>query len=154
MGKHRSPDVLARRALYNSTRWRKASKAYLRVNRVCVYCGGPATMVDHVYHGPDWCQRFFSEQNWAASCRPCNSRKSWQGKEAQDNGNATRHADHARFKKAGVLPGGYRARGGGAKPSHVEPNATGRPTSFIRKPQKTKAALVAQLRGKPNGKDD
>jgi len=48
-------------------------KAFLGEHRTCVYCGAPATQVDHVVPisrgGAD------DISNFAASCAPCNLRK-------------------------------------------------------------------------------
>lgn len=65
--------------IYNN-RWRKASKAYLKDNPLCVYCKKedrltPATEVDHIIpHGGDM-KRFWDKSNWQSLCKKCHSKK-------------------------------------------------------------------------------
>lgn len=64
---------------YNK-RWQKASKQYLALNPLCVYCGKrgivtAATCVDHIIPHKGDNRLFWDQSNWAASCIPCNSRK-------------------------------------------------------------------------------
>ncbi len=55
--------------------WQKASKAYLKKHRTCVYCGNPAECVDHIVAHKGDKNLFWLSSNWAASCIKCNSRK-------------------------------------------------------------------------------
>lgn len=60
---------------YNS-KWQKASKGYLRNHPICVQCGEPATVVDHIEpHRQDW-SKFWNSDNWQALCVRCHNRKS------------------------------------------------------------------------------
>lgn len=65
--------------IYNN-RWRKASKAYLKDNPLCVYCKKedrltPATEVDHIIpHGGDM-KLFWNKSNWQSLCKKCHSKK-------------------------------------------------------------------------------
>lgn len=58
-------------SLYNSSRWRKASKEYLKSNPVCAKCGQPATEVHHVipHRGDE--SVFWAESNWQGLCHMC-----------------------------------------------------------------------------------
>lgn len=58
-------------------KWEKARAAFLAKpeNKLCVYCGDVATLVDHkIAHKGDM-KLFWRQSNWVASCRRCNSRK-------------------------------------------------------------------------------
>lgn len=63
-------------------RWKKARKHYLAQNPLCVYCERAgrlraATCVDHIVaHKGDPVLFWDVENNWAASCRQCNTAKS------------------------------------------------------------------------------
>jgi 5-methylcytosine-specific restriction protein A len=65
--------------IYNN-RWRKASKAYLKDNPLCVHCKKedrltPATEVDHIIpHGGDM-KLFWDKSNWQSLCKKCHSKK-------------------------------------------------------------------------------
>lgn len=78
-------------------RWAIASKAFLRENPLCYYCGlkgviVAATCVDHfVPHKGDE-ELFWDGENWRASCAPCNNSKRdlpfsewWAQREAEEN---------------------------------------------------------------------
>ena len=61
-------------------RWRKASKAFLRANPLCVRCKAEgkyvkATVVDHVipHRGDE--RLFWDQSNWQALCKQCHDRK-------------------------------------------------------------------------------
>ena len=65
--------------LYN-WQWRKESKAFLRENPLCYYCGlqgrtTAATCVDHAEPHRGDPEKFWNRRNWRASCGPCNSAK-------------------------------------------------------------------------------
>ena len=56
-------------------RWQRTRRAFLRVNPLCVACGRPATIVDHIDglgplapHGHDWA-------NLQSLCWSCHSKK-------------------------------------------------------------------------------
>jgi len=54
--------------------WRKARAIYLIAHPVCVMCGAPATVVDHIIpHGGDD-RLFWDQHNWQALCTPCHSK--------------------------------------------------------------------------------
>jgi hypothetical protein len=139
-------DVRARQKLYRSYRWQKVSRAYLAQHPTCAYCGGHSDVVDHIHHGEGWQRRFFDPTNWAPACRSCNSRKAWQGQEAVDNGNATRHLLRNHQRRQGVLPGGYRARGGGCISKTPGGNVTRGSTENFLTPQTRMESLVEKLR--------
>lgn len=67
------------RRLYDSVAWRKAAKAFLAKNPLCVICLArgrhePARIVDHIKpHGGDT-GLFWDRTNWQALCAPCHSR--------------------------------------------------------------------------------
>ena len=67
----------AAKALYASTRWRKARKSYLARHPICVTakCGKPATEVDHVipHHGDP--ELFWDPRNWQGMCKRHHSAK-------------------------------------------------------------------------------
>ena len=60
--------------------WRKASKAFLKKNPLCVYCHRDdrvtaAAEVDHVIpHGGDR-NLFWDQSNWQPLCKKCHSKK-------------------------------------------------------------------------------
>jgi 5-methylcytosine-specific restriction protein A len=68
------------RQLYQTARWRRRSKAFLRrvANVLCVWCQAEglttaATTVDHEppHHGD--VTLFWDESTWRGACRSCNS---------------------------------------------------------------------------------
>lgn len=66
------------RRWYDTPRWRKARKAFLARNPLCVLCARmgrdvPATVVDHIKpHKGDY-DRFWNQDNWQALCASCHS---------------------------------------------------------------------------------
>lgn len=61
-------------------RWRKASKAFLRANPLCVRCVAEgkyvkATVVDHVISHRGDERLFWDQGNWQAMCKQCHDRK-------------------------------------------------------------------------------
>ena len=65
--------------IYNN-RWRKASKAYLKDNPLCVYCKKedrltPATEVDHIIPPDGHMKLFWDKSNWQSLCKKCHSKK-------------------------------------------------------------------------------
>ena len=106
----------ARRALYQSTRWRRERREYLASHRWCVHCGARATIVDHVHgHDRHWLARFWDRTGWQALCQPCHSRKTMT-QDARHNGSFQRSirngfgASHAQrilaMRGQGTPPGG------------------------------------------------
>lgn len=68
------------RMLYRDPNWRKASKAFLRANPLCVDCDElgvvePATDVDHIVPHKGDRALFWRRSNWQALCHRCHSRK-------------------------------------------------------------------------------
>jgi 5-methylcytosine-specific restriction protein A len=66
--------------LYNSTRWRKARKAFLNEHPLCAECARQsrlttAKVVDHVQDHKGDLGLFWSEDNWEALCVTCHNRK-------------------------------------------------------------------------------
>ncbi|RVV99714.1 HNH endonuclease [Mesobaculum littorinae] len=67
-------------ALYRTSAWRKAAKAYLAWNPLCVDCGQlggvePAVEVDHIERHRGDPAKFWDRSNWQPLCRRCHSRK-------------------------------------------------------------------------------
>lgn len=67
-------------ALYKLAAWRKASRAWLRNNPICVDCDELglvvlASEVDHVAPHRGDRQKFWDRSNWQSLCKPCHSRK-------------------------------------------------------------------------------
>ncbi len=65
--------------IYNN-RWRKASKAYLKENPLCVQCEKegrliPATEVDHIIPHCGDMKLFWNRSNWQPLCKSCHSKK-------------------------------------------------------------------------------
>lgn len=56
-----------------SSRWNKASKTYLVRNPTCVYCGQPATLVDHKKRHFGDQALFWDTSNWQSMCVTCHS---------------------------------------------------------------------------------
>lgn len=73
----------AERRGYDS-KWRKARKAYLRRNPLCVECMRegrltPATVIDHIipHRGDE--RLFWNQGNWQPLCQSCHNRKTGNG---------------------------------------------------------------------------
>ena len=82
-GKQRSPEAIARKRLYSSSRWRKLRIHYLSVHPYCVECQREgrlqlATVVDHSrgHAGSDWRQRFFDPDALQSLCAEHHAPKS------------------------------------------------------------------------------
>lgn len=61
-------------------RWRKASKAHLAANPLCVPCKEKgvcesATIVDHIVPHKGDEELFWDESNWQSICKPCHDSK-------------------------------------------------------------------------------
>jgi len=63
----------ARKRGYDN-RWDKARAAYLLKHPICVKCGAPATVVDHVVPHRGDNKLFWNSANWQPLCTPCHSR--------------------------------------------------------------------------------
>lgn len=66
--------------LYNSERWRRARRAFLRDHPLCAECGRGgrttlATVVDHVVPHRGDPERFWDESNWQPLCTRCHNVK-------------------------------------------------------------------------------
>ena len=62
--------------LYDSQKWRKARKRFLKQNPLCVYCQrsgrtSAATIVDHIVPHKNNKKLFWNEKNWQALCKNC-----------------------------------------------------------------------------------
>ena len=55
--------------------WRKARRAFLKVNPQCCKCGVPATTIDHIVPHNGDLNLFWDRNNWQPLCQPCHSRK-------------------------------------------------------------------------------
>ena len=68
------------KAIYNNSRWAKASKTFRERNPLCAHClergiTTPAACVDHIIpHGYDW-KLFWDSNNWQSLCWSCHSIK-------------------------------------------------------------------------------
>lgn len=58
-----------------STRWQRISRQYLRQHPLCVRCGRPAQVVDHIMPHRGKEQLFWDESNWQALCKACHDKK-------------------------------------------------------------------------------
>lgn len=64
--------------LYHCDRWRRERKEFLKENPSCVYCGEPATLIDHVIpHNGDE-TLFWEKSNWQPLCAACHKKKTWK----------------------------------------------------------------------------
>ena len=144
---NRSPDGEARRELYNSTQWRAFSKDYLARYPVCELCGEKATITDHAQgHAGDWLARFWVGP-FRPVCRSCNSR---EGHKKYQRSDSYKAINERRAKlKAGVLPGGYRDRGGGAQQRPEGPYDTGNSMEIRCRGQSgpSRNSIIDKLRG-------
>jgi len=96
-----SEDLLKRKKLYGSWRWKKARSAFLKQHPDCVDCGAPAKIVDHTAgHSDHWEVLFWYQELWQPVCKPCHSKR-------------TIHRDEGGFG----FGRGHRGRLGGAKGS-------------------------------------
>lgn len=62
-----------------SEAWRKARKGFLRKNPVCVGCGRPATVVDHIVPHRGDKDLFWDRDNWQPLCVYCHNAKTARG---------------------------------------------------------------------------
>ena len=82
-----SPDALRGGASQRGydTKWRRARKAYLRKDPLCIICREegrltPATVVDHIIPHRGDPGLFWDENNWQPLCKDCHDRKTGYGK--------------------------------------------------------------------------
>lgn len=66
------------RRLYDSVRWRKASKLFLSNNPLCVFCErmgrlSSANLVDHIIPHENDYNKFWDQSNWQGLCYTCHS---------------------------------------------------------------------------------
>lgn len=54
-------------------KWREARAAFLAVNRTCVRCGAPATVINHKTPHKGDRALFWRRSNWEAVCAPCHN---------------------------------------------------------------------------------
>jgi 5-methylcytosine-specific restriction enzyme A len=64
--------------MYDSVRWRKAGKLYLKEHPLCIMCKQlgrdvRATVVDHVIEHKGDYDLFWNEGNWQSLCATCHS---------------------------------------------------------------------------------
>ncbi len=50
------------------SKWQKARAEYLRANSLCVECGEPATVVDHIVPHKGDMKKFWDRSNWQSLC--------------------------------------------------------------------------------------
>ena len=77
MHKHLAPSMRSDNpyvSMYNS-KWKQASRQYLKSHIVCSKCMSRATVVDHIipHHGD--VSLFWSHDNWQALCSKCHNTK-------------------------------------------------------------------------------
>jgi 5-methylcytosine-specific restriction endonuclease McrA len=58
--------------------WERESKAFLAAHPVCIACGSPATVVDHLIPHRGNQKLFWMRENWRPMCKPCHDRKTAQ----------------------------------------------------------------------------
>ena len=73
-------DQTEERQWIHSTRWRKASKAFLDEHPLCAEClrkgrDEAAYLVDHIEPHRGSYEKFWSEGNWQSMCTPCHEGK-------------------------------------------------------------------------------
>ena len=59
---------------YNSAKWRKTSKAFLKNNPLCIECKHPAVITDHIEEIRDGGSKYDWE-NLQPMCRSCHNKK-------------------------------------------------------------------------------
>lgn len=87
-----SPDLVERKRLYTSQRWRELRSRELRRNPKCFFCGAPSEVLEHIVgHGedamevaqvlrlpgvsPDWRERFWRGP-FCGTCKKCAASRS------------------------------------------------------------------------------
>ncbi|MCB1522495.1 MAG: HNH endonuclease [Rhodoblastus sp.] len=61
-------------------KWEKERATYLAAHPRCVYCGEPASIVDHIVPHRGDRSLFWRRSNWQALCAPCHN----GGKQSQE----------------------------------------------------------------------
>lgn len=69
------PEPRQHNRFYYTSAWRKARKEYIQEHPVCVICGKPAEIVDHIVPLKDGGAEL-DERNLQSTCWSCHSRKS------------------------------------------------------------------------------
>lgn len=64
--------------LYESARWRKESKDFLKKYPVCFICGKPSRITDHIIPHRGDVTLFWDQNNWQPMCWSCHSRKTFK----------------------------------------------------------------------------
>ena len=62
-------------SLYETSEWRKRRREFLKKYPICVICGKPATIADHITPHRGDLSLFYDEQNLQPMCQACHSRK-------------------------------------------------------------------------------
>lgn len=65
-------------SLYESARWRKISREFLKKYPVCLICGKPARIADHITPHRGNLELFYDESNLQPMCWSCHSRKTFR----------------------------------------------------------------------------
>ena len=81
--KHKQPDRPSSASRGYNAKWRKASKAFLRKNPLCVMClkegrYTAATVVDHIKPHRGDSTLMWDSSNWQALCKSCHDKKTWR----------------------------------------------------------------------------
>ncbi len=63
--------------LYNTSRWRKTSKDFLKKYPQCFICGKPARIADHITPHRGDLTLFYDESNLQPMCWSCHTRKTF-----------------------------------------------------------------------------
>lgn len=64
--------------LYESARWRKESKEFLKKYPICFICGKPSRITDHIVPHRGDVTLFWDQSNWQPMCWSCHSRKTFK----------------------------------------------------------------------------
>lgn len=64
--------------LYETARWKKMSKDFLKKYPICFICGKPAKIADHITPHRGDVNLFFNEDNLQPMCWSCHSRKTFE----------------------------------------------------------------------------
>lgn len=57
--------------LYKTKRWRNSSKNFRLAHPICVFCGAPGEVVDHIIPHKGNRALFFDPRNWQTLCKRC-----------------------------------------------------------------------------------
>ena len=64
--------------LYESARWRRESKEFLKKYPCCFICGKPSKITDHIIPHRGDVTLFWDQSNWQPMCWSCHSRKTFK----------------------------------------------------------------------------